>query len=214
MIPEATVARLTLYERALIELVDSGIDTVSSSQLAELAGVNAAKIRKDVSYLGSCGTRGVGYHVNLLLKEIRVVLGGGDPSPVVIVGAGNLGRALSRYDGFQSGGFPIVGLVDSDLSVVGKSIAGIEVRHIGDLKQLVRETGCLVGIIATPSAAAQEVADRLVAAGLRSILNFAPALVYVPSGVKLRKVDLATELQILGYYEHHRSDDSPYVYRP
>ena len=164
-IPEATVARLTIYGRALVDLAEADVETVSSRQLAELAGVNAAKVRKDISHLGSQGTRGVGYAVDRLLREINLVLGGGAPSPVVIVGIGNLGRALSRYGGFQSGGFPIVGLVDADPAVVGRRIGGIEVSHLDDLDELVAETGCVVGIIATPAGAAQEVADRLVAAG-------------------------------------------------
>jgi redox-sensing transcriptional repressor len=124
---------------------------------------------------------------------------------VVIVGVGNLGRALSRYDGFQSGGFLIAGLVDADPSVVGRRIGGVEVSHLDDLDRLVAETGCRVGIVATPAGAAQDVVDRLVAAGVRSILNFAPALVEVEAGVEVRKVDLATELQILRYHEHRRS---------
>ncbi|MEE2769058.1 MAG: redox-sensing transcriptional repressor Rex [Actinomycetota bacterium] len=204
-IPEATVARLTLYERTLVDLAEAGVATVSSRELAELAGVNAAKVRKDISHLGSYGTRGVGYEVDGLLREISVVLGGEVPTPVVIVGAGNLGRALSRYDGFQSGGFPIVGLVDADPSVVGRNIGGVEVSHIDDLNKLIVEKGCVVGIIATPAQAAQEVADRLVAAGVQSILNFAPALIEAQPGVEVRKVDLATELQILAYHEHRRS---------
>ena len=204
-IPEATVARLTIYGRALVDLAEDGVETISSRQLAERAGVNAAKVRRDVSHLGSHGTRGVGYDVDRLLREINMVLGGGASSPVVIVGVGNLGRALSRYDGFQSGGFPIAGLVDADPSVVGRRIGGVEVSHIDDLDRLVAETGCVVGIVATPAGAAQDVVDRLVAAGVRSILNFAPALVEVEAGVEVRKVDLATELQILRYYEHRRS---------
>lgn len=204
-IPEATVARLAIYGRALVELAEDGAETVSSRQLAERVGVNAAKVRKDISHLGSQGTRGVGYDVDRLLREINVVLGGGASSPVVIVGVGNLGRALSRYDGFQSGGFPIAGLVDADPSVVGRHIDGVTVRHLDDLERLVAETGCVVGIVATPAGAAQNVVDRLVAAGVRSILNFAPALVEVESDVEIRKVDLATELQILRYYEHRRS---------
>ena len=204
-IPEATVARLPIYGRALVDLAEGNVETVSSSELAELVGVNAAKVRKDISHLGSHGTRGVGYDVDRLLQEIIVVLGGGASSPVVIVGVGNLGRALSRYDGFQSGGFPIAGLVDADPNVVGRRLGGVEGSHLDDLDRLVGEKGCVVGSAATPAAAAQDVVDRLVAAGVRSILNFAPALVEAEAGVEVRKVDLATELQILRYYERHRS---------
>ncbi|MEC9395887.1 MAG: redox-sensing transcriptional repressor Rex [Actinomycetota bacterium] len=204
-IPEATVARLPVYLRGLLELSDAGVVTVSSVELAELAGVNAANVRKDLSYLHAHGTRGVGYEVGHLVSEISLVLGGGRPSPVVIVGVGNLGRALSRYDGFVAGGFPIAGLVDADPSVVGRKVAGTVVRPVDELADLVVETGATVGIVATPSAAAQEAVEHLVGAGVRSILNFAPSVVTVPDHVDVRQVDLATELQILGYHQHRRS---------
>ena len=204
-IPEATVARLPVYLRGLLELADAGVETVSSVGLAELAGVNAANVRKDLSYLHAHGTRGVGYEVGHLVSEVGLVLGGGRPSPVVIVGVGNLGRALSRYDGFVAGGFPVACLVDADPAVVGRRIGGRIVRPVGDLPAVVAESGCTVGIIATPASAAQQAADHLVAAGISSILNFAPSVVQVPGHVDLRQVDLATELQILGYHQHRRT---------
>ena len=204
-IPDATVARLPVYLRGLIELSDDGVATVSSIGLAARAGVNAANVRKDMSYLHAHGTRGVGYDVDHLIGEISVALGGGVPSPVVIVGVGNLGRALSRYDGFVAGGFPVAGLVDADPTVVGRRIAGKVVRSVHELAGLVHETGCTIGIVATPAAAAQGAVDRLVASGVSSILNFAPTVVTVPDRVDLRQVDLATELQILGYHQHHRA---------
>jgi len=186
---------------------------VSSVELADLAGVNAANVRKDLSYLHAHGTRGVGYDVDHLITEISLVLGGDEPNPVIIMGVGNLGRALSSYDGFVAGGFPVAGLVDADPEVVGRRIAGKVVRSVDDLGTLVTETGSTVGIVATPAHAAQEAANRLVAAGIRSILNFAPAVVVVPGHVGLRQVDLATELQILGYHQHRRSDDDPIMGR-
>ena len=203
-IPAATVARLPVYLRGLVGLAETGVSTVSSVELAEMAGVNAANVRKDLSYLHAHGTRGVGYQVDHLIGEISLVLGGGVPSPVVIVGIGNLGRALSRYDGFVAGGFPVAGLVDADPTVVGKRIGGRTVRPVAELADVVAESGCTVGIIATPAAAAQEVADHLVAAGILSVLNFAPSVVQVPDHVDLRQVDLATELRILGYHQHRR----------
>ncbi|MDP7598902.1 MAG: redox-sensing transcriptional repressor Rex [Acidimicrobiales bacterium] len=203
-IPEATLARLPVYMRGLVEVADEGITTVSSRQLADLAGVNAAKVRKDLSHLGAHGKRGVGYDVDRLLAEIGGALGG-SVKPVVIVGAGNLGRALCRYDGFMAGGFPVVAIVDSDRSLEGRKISGVSVIHVDRMDEVVAATGCRLGIVATPAHAAQEAVDRLVAAGLRSILNFAPVVVSVPPEVQLRKVDLATELQILGYYEHVRT---------
>ena len=212
-IPGATVARLPLYLRGLVDRAEAGVETVSSVELADLAGVNAANVRKDLSYLHAHGTRGVGYDVDHLITEISLVLGGDEPNPVIIVGVGNLGRALSRYDGFVAGGFPVAGLVDADPEVVGRRIAGKVVRSVDDLGTLVTETGSTVGIVATPAHAAQEAANRLVAAGIRSILNFAPAVVVVPGHVGLRQVDLATELQILGYHQHRRSDDDPIMGR-
>lgn len=199
-IPEATVARLPVYLRTLLDIRSEGSDTVSSERLAELAGVNAAKVRKDLSYLGSYGTRGVGYDVDHLMLEISRELGLTRDWPVAIVGAGNLGAALANYGGFGERGFPVVALFDGDRSKVGSVVAGHEVRHIDDLDGVVRDEGVAIGIIATPSAGAQEVADRLVRAGVTSILNFAPAVVTVPDNVTLRKTDLALELQVLSFY--------------
>ena len=203
-IPEATVARLPVYLRSLAELVDEKIATVSSERLAEMAGVNAAKVRKDLSYLGSYGTRGVGYDVEYLLFQMSRELGLTHDWPVVIVGAGNLGQALANYGGFTQRGFPVAVLVDADGSKVGQLIHGVPVRHIDELPALAAQLGIAIGIIATPATAAQDVADRLVAAGVASILNFAPAVIAVPEGTSLRKVDLALELQILSFYQEHR----------
>jgi redox-sensing transcriptional repressor len=200
-IPEATVARLPLYYRALLEAGERQVTTISSERLAELAGVNAAKVRKDLSYLGSYGTRGVGYDVEYLLHEISRELGLTRDWPVAIVGIGNLGRALANYRGFGARGFRVVALVDADPGLVGRRVADLEVEPIDDLDRIVAERAIAIAILATPATAAQEVADRLVAAGVRSILNFAPALLTVPDGVSLRKVDLAIELQILSFYQ-------------
>lgn len=204
-IPEATVARLPLYLRSLFESQQAGLTTISSERLAELAGVNAAKVRKDLSYLGSYGTRGVGYDVEYLLFQMSRELGLTQDWPVAIVGLGNLGQALANYGGFGDRGYPIVALFDADEGVVGTRVNGVEVRHVDDLPAVAAERGLAIGIIATPAAAAQDVADRLVAAGIRSILNFAPAVISVPDDVSLRKVDLAVELQILSFYQQRRS---------
>ena len=206
-LPEAALSRLTVYQRALVELSDSGIKTVSSRELAEISGSNESKVRKDLSYLGSHGTRVVGYETERLIKEIGVVLGGSQPKPAVLVGIGNLGRALSHYEGFQVSGFPIVGLVDVDQDVVGKTINGLKVRNLDELEELVDQTSAVLGIVTTPAIAAQEVVDCLVEAGIRSILNFAPVVVDVIDEVEVRRVDLATEFQILGYYDHLRKFD-------
>jgi redox-sensing transcriptional repressor len=203
-IPEATVARLPLYYRALLEIADQHVGTVSSERLAELGGVNAAKVRKDLSYLGSYGTRGVGYDVEFLLHQISRELGLTHDWPVVIVGVGNLGQALANYRGFGARGFQIVALVDADPAKVASHVGDLTVDALDDLPRVVAERSIAIGIVATPASAAQEVADRLVEAGVTSILNFAPAVVTVPVGVSLRKVDLAIELQILSFYQQRK----------
>ena len=206
-IPEATVARLPVYLRSLAELLDDKIVTVSSEQLAEMAGVNAAKVRKDLSYLGSYGTRGVGYEVEYLSFQMSRELGLTRDWPVFIVGAGNLGQALANYGGFTDRGFPVAALFDADRSKVGQVFHGVPVHHLDDLPRLSKELGAAIGIIATPAFAAQDVADQLTASGVRSILNFAPAVISVPEGTSLRKVDLALELQVLSFYQEHRDGE-------
>ena len=203
-IPEATVARLPEYLRLLTESRDSGISNVSSEELADMAGVNAAKVRKDLSYLGTYGVRGVGYDVEYLIYQVRRELGLDHDWPVVIVGAGNLGQALAGYGGFGERGFPIAGIVDVDSHKIGMEIGGVTVRNLVELATIVRRGNVSIGVVATPSVAAQDAADRLVAAGVTSILNFAPVLLNVPATVSVRKVDLAVELQILSYYEQRR----------
>ncbi|HEX9969756.1 MAG TPA: redox-sensing transcriptional repressor Rex [Acidimicrobiales bacterium] len=203
-IPEATVARLPLYLRSLLELAEAKTSTISSERLAELAGVNAAKVRKDLSYLGSYGTRGVGYDVEFLLYQISRELGLTQDWPVVIVGLGNLGHALANYRGFMARGFRVVALVDADPAKVGEAIGDLTVRHVDDLPAIAADEGIAIGIVATPATVAQEVADRLVAAGVTSILNFAPAVITVPPHVSLRKVDLSIELQILSFYQQRK----------
>ena len=200
-IPEATVARLPIYLRTLMEAAESHETTISSERLAERGGVNAAKVRKDLSYLGSLGTRGVGYDVEYLVFEISRELGLTRDWGVIIVGVGNLGHALANYKGFGARGFQVVGLVDNEPSKVGEEIAGVTVRHIDDLPALAKEVGPAIGVIATTANVAQEVADRLVAAGITSILNFAPGVITVPDTVAVRKVDLSIELQILSFYQ-------------
>lgn len=203
-IPEATVARLPVYLRALTALAEAGTETCSSEELAAAAGVNSAKLRKDLSYLGSYGTRGVGYDVDYLRYQIAREIGVTQDWPVVIVGIGNLGHALANFSGFRSRGFRVVALLDADERRRGEHVAGIEVRDFEDLEQIVREHGVSIGVIATPAGAAQDVADRMVTAGITSILNFAPGVISVPQGVDVRKVDLSIELQILAYHEQRK----------
>jgi len=205
-IPDATVERLPEYLRILVELGDEGVEHVSSDRVAELAGENAAKVRKDLSYLGSYGIRGVGYEVSYLVYQIRRELGLHHDWPVVIVGGGNLGQALAGYGGFAQRGFPVAGIVDVDPDRVGTVIGGVRVRNVDDLPQIVRLRDVSIGVIATPPTAAQEAVDLLVSAGVTSILNFAPVVLAVPPGVSVRKVDLALELQVLSYNEQRRID--------
>jgi redox-sensing transcriptional repressor len=204
-IPEATVNRLPVYLRALYALADRGIATVSSEELATAAGVNSAKLRKDLSHLGSYGTRGVGYDVEYLVYQVSRELGLTQDWPVVIVGAGNLGHALANYGGFASRGFRVAALFDTDPLVVGTQIAAQVVRHADEIEPLIARYGVSIGVIAVPAAAAQGVCDRLVAAGITSILNFAPVVLSVPPGVDVRKVDLSIELQILAFHAQRRA---------
>lgn len=200
-IPAAAVARLPVYRRVLLELLSTRTTTVSSTRLATLAGVNAAKVRKDLSYLGSFGIRGVGYNVEHLLYEVSRELGLTHDWPVLIAGLGNLGSALANYGGFVERGYPVRALVDTDPAKVGRVVTGVEVRHLDDLEEIVAESRIAIGIVATPAAAAQSVADRMVAAGIGSILNFAPVVVSTAPGISLRNVDLAVELQVLSFYQ-------------
>jgi redox-sensing transcriptional repressor len=204
-IPEATVGRLPVYLRALVDMASAGTTTVSSEALAEAAGVNSAKVRKDLSHLGSYGTRGVGYDVAYLVHQIRRELGLTQHWAIVIAGIGNLGHALANYKGFAERGFRVAGLVDTDPAKVGEMAGGMPICHIDDLPTLVKTEEIAIGVIATPAGAVQEVADLMVAAGIRSILNFAPAVIAVPARVSVRKVDLAIELQILAFYEQRKA---------
>ncbi|HSO65057.1 MAG TPA: redox-sensing transcriptional repressor Rex [Ornithinibacter sp.] len=199
-IPQASVARLPGYLRALTSLARDGIASVSSEELASAAGVSSAMLRKDLSHLGSYGVRGVGYDVERLASEITSVLGLTQDWPVAIVGMGNLGRALAAYRGFAERGFRVIALLDGDPRLVGEEVAEQRVRPMEDLSRLVAEDGLAIGVIATPSEGAQQACDDLVAAGVRSVLNFAPAVLAVPDGVVVRKVDLSTELQILAFH--------------
>jgi redox-sensing transcriptional repressor len=204
-VPEATVARLPIYLRALTALCEREVSTASSEDLAGAAGVNSAKLRKDLSYLGTYGTRGVGYDVNYLRYQIAREIGLTQDWSVVIVGIGNLGHALANYSGFVSRGFRIAALLDSDPERVGEKVGDLEICPLERLDELVRTGAVSIGVIATPAAAAQDVCDRLVAAGVSSILNFAPTVLAVPDGVDVRKVDLSIELQILAYHEQRKA---------
>ena len=212
-ISEATISRLPAYYRALSQLADSAQVRVSSEELAALTVVSSAMLRKYLSHLGSYGTRGVGYEVEFLRYQISREMGLNHDWSVVIVGVGNLGRALAHYGGFGSRGFRVVALVDSDQTLIGTKVkCGAEgktvellVHALSDLEDVIKETNARLGVVATPSESAQGVSDRLVKAGIRSILNFAPIHLSVPDGVDVRKVDLASELQILAFHEQRKA---------
>lgn len=206
-IPDATVARLPVYLRVLRAFSGQGVDVVSSEELADAAGVRSAGLRKDLSYLGSYGVRGVGYDVERLSDEITRELGLQAEFSVAIVGMGNLGRALADYRGFATRGFAVRWLIDTDPTVAGSTVAGLTVVDFEAFSP--NEAEPVIGVIATPPHCAQDAADQLVARGVRSILNFAPEPLDLPESVVVRKVDLATELQILAFHEQRtRADEA------
>jgi redox-sensing transcriptional repressor len=206
-VPGVTVQRLPIYLSCL-ERLPADQERVSSDELAALAGVTPAKVRKDLSYLGSFGVRGVGYEIDHLRFQIRIELGLEENWPVVIVGAGHLGMALARYGGFVDHGFDVVGLFDVDPTKIGSKVEGLAVESLENLKQSIRDRGATIGIVTTPAAAAQATADALAEAGIRSILNFAPVVIQPPEGVDVRRVDLSTELQVLSFYLHRRRNEN------
>lgn len=206
-IPEAAVARLAVYLRVLSGMAEDGVTTISSEELSVAAGVNSAKLRKDLSYIGSYGTRGVGYDVGVLVGQIERTLGLTRNHSVAVAGIGNLGHALSNYGGFPSRGFPVAALFDVDPDLMGVRVGGIPVDHIDDIVKVCSEREITIGVIATPAGGAQVVCDRLVSGGVQCILNFAPVVLQVPDYVEVRKVDLAVEMQILSFHVARRADE-------
>lgn len=199
------VPRLSLYLRCLEDL-PPGVQHISSESLAGLAGVSPAKLRKDLSYLGSFGVRGVGYQTEHLRYQIRRELGLTREWPLLIVGAGNVGRALAHYDGFREQGFRVVGIFDDDPTKVGTRVDHFEVEPVEGLAAAAWERGVRIAVIATPPEAAQAVAETLAGAGVSSILNFTPTVLRVPAQVHVRRVDLSAELQVLAFYLHRGED--------
>jgi redox-sensing transcriptional repressor len=206
-IPEATVARLPLYLRALHEAARDRTVTISSEALAVRAGVNAPQVRKDLSHLGSYGTRGVGYDVAYLLRQITRQLGLTEDRRVAIVGAGNLGQALASYGGFPIRGFHVVAAFDVDPAKVGRRLGAAVVYPTASMVEVLEDEKVAIVIIATPAPVAQGVADAAVTAGVGCILNFAPTTLVVPPHVALRQVDLGIELQILSFYQQQQHRD-------
>ncbi|MGL5406710.1 MAG: redox-sensing transcriptional repressor Rex [Propionibacteriaceae bacterium] len=202
-VPAATIARIPNYLRVLSRLADQGKITVSSAELAQAAGVQSALLRRDLSWFGTFGTRGVGYDVTTLRASLGSHVGAAQSWPLVLIGAGNLGTALARQ--FSQPPFELAALLDVDPRIIGTKRAGITVQCQTTLSEVVATTGASIGVIATPPDTAQGTCDALVASGVVSILNFAPTLLQVPQGVLLRTVDLVQELQILAFHESHRA---------
>ncbi len=204
-IPAATVARLPFYLRALRELVTRGVTTTSSGELATLSGVGSAQLRKDLSFLGSFGTRGVGYDVDTLAGSITRVLGVEEEHRLAIIGIGKLGHALANYSGYVARGFQVVSLLDAEPEVIGTRTGGLVIESIEALEEVVAREGVTMVILATPAEHSQAVADRVVAAGVKEILNFAPCALQVPYDVFVRGVDVGSELQILAFHAQARA---------
>ncbi len=214
VVPDPTVARLPLYRRALERLAGREVTSVLSRELADAVGVNPATVRRDLSHLGTLGVRGSGYEVETVLQRIGRALAIGRDWPIAIVGAGNLGRALARSQGFRSGGFRVAAILDVDSGVVGHKIAGVAVSHLDGLESVVETEHVAIGVITTPAAAAQDIAARLAACGVRSLLNFAPSVLALPIDVRVRHVDLSAELEVLAFHGARDPADPPPNARP
>jgi redox-sensing transcriptional repressor len=199
-VPSVTVPRLALYLRKLRELRSRGVERISSKDLAEMIDLNAAQIRKDFSYFGEFGTRGVGYEVDRLVDEIAHCLGVDRAWNVIIVGAGLMGTALARYRGFSEQGFRLVGMFDSSATVIGASYGTGRVRSISELEEFCANETVDIAMVTVPASEAQATIDRLVGAGVHAILNFAPVRVHTTTDVLVRQVDLSSELMSLSFY--------------
>ncbi len=197
--PRASVGRLSLYLRCLEGMIGEGTETVSSSQLGDSLGVTDVQVRKDLAYVGTLGQPGIGYPINELIAAIRHVLGIDRRWNVAVVGVGNLARALLRYRGFSERGFRIVALFDSDPAKIGQTVEGLTVRALEDMRKVVNDTDAELGLIAVPVDAAQAVAEVLVAAGIRGLLNFAPTMLRLPPHVNHVSVDLTVQLEQLAF---------------
>ncbi len=200
LIPRPTIERLPIYLRSLTQLDENGVEVISSEELGRILGITSVQIRKDLSYFGEFGRRGVGYGVSELIQQITEILGVDRPNKLAIVGAGNLGQALARYEGFQEYGFILAAIFDSDPAKIGTEVAGQQVLAAEYIPEVVRSLGVKIGVITVPAAAAQEVATQLVSAGVRAIWNFAPVRIEAPPEVEVRQENLSVGLLALSYY--------------
>jgi redox-sensing transcriptional repressor len=204
--PDVVIRRLPLYARSLRYLLIEDIRSVSSQELGERINVTAAQIRKDLSYFGEFGKQGIGYDVEKLLHQIERILGLNQEWPVALVGIGHLGEAIARYEGFRSQGIRIAALFDNNPAKIGLEVNGLTVMHDEHLERSLREQGIRLAIIAVPASRAQEVADALVAAGVRALLNYAPVVIQVPENVWVRHIDPVAVLHSMTYYLAREED--------
>jgi redox-sensing transcriptional repressor len=205
-IADSTVRRLAIYLRFLEEFQQQGRDTISSEALASRAGTTSAQVRKDLSFFGSFGKRGLGYDVDALATKLRAILGLGHRYRVIVVGAGRLAGALVQYAGISARGFQIVAVVDKDPAKVGSDTGGLAIEDVADLEAIIQREQVEIAILVTPADPAQGLVDRLVEAGITAILNFAPVQLHVPPGVDVKNVNLAVELETLSYALAHRDE--------
>lgn len=199
-VPIPTLERLATYLTALFDLSERGVETISSSDIEHSTGINAAQFRKDLSYFGEFGRPGIGYNVNDLRTTVAKILKVERAQPVILVGAGNLGSALVGFPGINAQNFHIVAVFDNNYSKIGRRLWDLEIRDIADLADVNREKEARIGIIAVPAGAGQGVADKLVNAGVKAILNFAPTIIKVPEDVTVRNVDFVQELAVLAFH--------------
>ncbi len=199
-IPEMTIRRLSVYTRCLLQLEEDGVQTVSSQELAARFNLNSAQVRKDLAYFGEFGVRGIGYYVRGLKEELQRILGLDREWPVALVGLGNLGSALFHYKGFSRQGFRIAVVFDDDPAKAGREIEGVPIVATSRIPQEVRARAIQIAVLAIPAEAAQTVTDQLAAAGIKAILNFAPARLRASKDTRLKNVDLSIELETLSFY--------------
>jgi len=199
-IPKETIDRLPLYLRCLEKIIDQGEINISSEKFSEKLNLNSAQVRKDLSYFGDFGTRGVGYATEALASQIRSILNLNKKWNMALVGVGNIGSALLTYGGFTQGDFEVSMAFDTNTELIGKKINDVEIEDVEKLEERVKENNIKLGVITVPASAAQEVANTLVEAGVEGILNFAPVLLNLPKDIKLAQVDITKELEQLVYY--------------
>jgi len=201
-IPSITINRLSIYHRCLEKITKKGkgLEVISSFKIAEMTGINSAQIRKDLAYFGEFGKRGIGYPIIDLEKELKKILGLDKKWSVIIAGAGNLGKALVKYKGFQKRGFIIKGIFDNNPSKIGKKLGHIFIYDTKEVKRFIQAENINIGILVVPADSAQEVADKMIAGGIKAILNFAPVHIVLPPEIKIHNVDLSIEFEGLTYY--------------